>query len=76
MRVIDIDKYFSGLMVSNEMKEKVYRTFGVDISEKNINIEWLRKEIYEMLYRREIDSDVVHTFTKLIAKWRYDNEHS
>lgn len=37
-------------------------------------IEWLRKELYEMLYNREIDHDVSMVYIRLIHKWRVENE--
>jgi len=39
-------------------------------------IEWLRKELYEMLYNREIDHDVLMVYIRLIHKWRVRNEDS
>lgn len=39
-------------------------------------IVWMRKELYEMLYRREVDHDVLMVYLKLIHKWRMKNENS
>lgn len=68
-RLIDLDKYFESMNVTSEMKDKVYRIFGVDIGTDNISIEWMRKELYEMLYERKITSNEVHVFIELIARW-------
>ena len=39
-----------------------------------IDIDWLRKELYEMLYRREIGHEVLMVFIKLIHKWSMEKE--
>lgn len=35
-----------------------------------IQIEWMRKELYEMMYRRQIDYDTLKVYIDLLAKWR------
>lgn len=37
-------------------------------------IDWMRKELYEMLYQRTIDRKTMWIFIELIAKWRRRNE--
>ena len=37
-------------------------------------IEWMRKELYEMLYKREISYDELNVYIKLIARWRKETE--
>ena len=44
------------------------------IEEKFININWMRKELYEMLFDGEIDERVLKVFTGLIGKWIKERE--
>ena len=41
-----------------------------------INIEWMYKQLTDMLYERKIDHDVMKVFYKLVADWRRKNENS
>ena len=35
-----------------------------------IQIDWMRKELYEKLYKREINYDTLKVYIDLLAKWR------
>lgn len=35
-----------------------------------ISIDWLRKELTEMVFNGEISSDIMAVFFKLIARWK------
>ncbi len=39
-----------------------------------IKIDWMRKELYEKLYKREIDYDALKVYIDLLAKWRRECE--
>lgn len=39
-----------------------------------IGIDWMRKELYEMLYERKINYDTLKVYIDLIAKWRRECE--
>lgn len=44
------------------------------IQEDYIRIDWMRKELYEMLYERKINYDSLKVYIDLIAKWRRECE--
>ena len=44
------------------------------IQEDYIRIDWMRKELYEMLYERKINYDTLKVYIDLIAKWRRECE--
>ena len=37
-------------------------------------IEWLRKELVDMLYNDEISSDVMKIFYTLIERWKHERK--
>lgn len=71
-RLIDLDRYFKGVKISKADLDRIYETFGVQ-DDDSISIEWLRKELYDMLYERKITSNEIHVFIELIARWRMRN---
>ena len=41
---------------------------------ETIPIEWLRKQIVELMYYDEIKAEIVKVFWMLIARWEKENE--
>lgn len=56
--------YFYLLEKEKNMKEKTVEEF----------ITWLHKQLIEMMYNKELSSEQMTIYHKLIAKWREENE--
>lgn len=42
-------------------------------NKKEISIEWLHKELVDLMYNGELSSNIMDIFHKIIAKWEREN---